>query len=460
MKRYFNLATTLVLCLIMGTACSNDKDKPKFNSIKLDRDSVFINVGGEDSLTYSVSPANIKPDVTWRSGSIGIATVNNTGKVKGLRAGFSVVTVTADYYGSIQQDECIVVVTNVEATDVKLSETEKTLLVGESFDLLYTVIPENTTEQNIRWEVGDSKIATVNKGKVTAVSPGETTVTATVAGSNVSATCKITVNPVEVTEIQLSKQTLEVNKDSVIKITAKLLPENATYKTLKWSSSNESVATVDNGVIKTIKVGTCTITASTTDGKIKSTCTVNVIPVKVTGIYLNVPTSLLLGDNSYFSYEVIPENAENKNATITSSDENVAIIEGNKLKTVGFGTTTITATTEEGNFKSIEYLNVVDITGFISTSSGFASGFINGIPYFRLQMYIKNSSTQSISVKNIIIFDKETNKVLSNSENVNASIMSKSEKTLYWNNPTQTSNIGILITYEWRGETYSTYTYR
>ena len=75
-------------------------------------------------------------------------------------------------------------------------------------------------------------------------------------------------------------------------------------------------------------------------------------------------------------------------------------------------------------------------------------------------MYIKNSSTQSISVKNIIIFDKETNKVLSNSENVNASIMSKSEKTLYWNNPTQTSNIGILITYEWRGETYSTYTYR
>lgn len=454
MKRYFNLATALVLCLIMGTACSNDEDKPKFNSIKLDRDSVFINVGGEDSLTYSVSPANIKPDVTWRSGSIGIATVNNTGKVKGLRAGFSVVTVTADYYGSIQQDECIVVVTNVEATDVKLSETEKTLLVGESFDLLYTVIPENTTEQNIRWEVGDSKIATVNKGKVTAVSPGETTVTATVAGSNVSATCKITVNPVEVTEIQFNEQTIELAKNLTRKIIVKVLPENATDKTLKWSSSDESVATVEDGVVKTIKVGTCTITASTTDGKIKSSFTVNVIPVKVTEVSLDIPRSLLLGDNTPISCRVLPVNAENQNVTLTSSDENVAIIEGNTLKTVGLGTTTITATTEDGNHKSTAELRVTDVANYISLSASYSEITVGLWQSVVFGVKVKNSSTQEIIVDSISVQDRTTKNSICSDHNMGYAISSDGEATFEWRNPSQVKNLYIVCSYFWRGKRY------
>lgn len=454
MKRYFNFATALVLCMIMGTACSNDEDKPKFNSIKLDRDSVFINVGGEDSLTYSVSPANIKPDVTWRSGSIGIATVNNTGKVKGLRAGFSVVTVTADYYGSIQQDECIVVVTNVEATDVKLSETEKTLLVGESFDLLYTVIPENTTEQNIRWEVGDSKIATVNKGKVTAVSPGETTVTATVAGSNVSATCKITVNPVEVTEIQFNEQTIELAKNLTRKIIVKVLPENATDKTLKWSSSDESVATVEDGVIKTIKVGTCTITASTTDGKIKSSFTVNVIPVKVTGVSLDIPRSLLLGDNTPISCRVLPVNAENQNVTVTSSDENVAKIEGNTLKTVGLGTTTITATSEDGNHKSTVKLRVTDVSGYIKLSASYSSITVGAWQSIVFGVKVKNESTQDIVVDSISVQDRATKKLICGDYDMGYEVSAGEEAAFEWRNPSQLDNHYIVCSYFWRGKRY------
>ena len=87
---------------------------------------------------------------------------------------------------------------------------------------------------------------------------------------------------------------------------------------------------------------------------------------------MDIPRSLLLGDNTPISCRVLPVNAENQNVTLTSSDENVAIIEGNTLKTVGLGTTTITATTEDGNHKSTAELRVTDVANYISLSASYS----------------------------------------------------------------------------------------
>ncbi|MBO5749002.1 MAG: Ig domain-containing protein, partial [Muribaculaceae bacterium] len=180
---------------------------------------------------------------------------------------------------------------SVKAESIVLDKTEVEIVIGESDFLTVTILPETASNKAIVWTSSDEEIAVVNDyGVVSAVALGEATITATTTdGSNLSASCKVTVVAAlaESISLNMTEASLKVNETTTL--TATVLPETATNKTVAWTSSNESVATVDaDGVVTAIAVGEATITATTTDGSdLSASCTVTVESVS-TGLPISV----------------------------------------------------------------------------------------------------------------------------------------------------------------------------
>ena len=148
--------------------------------------------------------------------------------------------------------------------------------------------------------------------------------------------------------ISLNKSSTTINVGSTETLTATVTPSSAANKTVTWSSSNTSVATVTNGTVKGVSEGTATITARNVNGN-TATCTVTVKNVAVTGVALNkVELSLKVGESETLTPTVAPSNATNKNVTWSSSNTSVATVSGGKVTAVAKGTATITVKTVDG----------------------------------------------------------------------------------------------------------------
>ena len=167
----------------------------------------------------------------------------------------------------------------VNVTSVSLDKTSASITLGETVTLTATVLPDNATDKSVAWSSSDETIATVDNGVVTAVAPGVVTITVTTAdGSNLSATCEVEVLPILVASISLDQTTASINPGETVTLTATVLPDNATDKSVAWSSSDETIATVDNGVVTAVAPGVATITVTTADGtNLSATCEVEVI---------------------------------------------------------------------------------------------------------------------------------------------------------------------------------------
>lgn len=173
----------------------------------------------------------------------------------------------------------------VPATGVTLNETALSLHPTEKATLAATVAPENTTDTLV-WTSSNDAVATVKDGVVTAKSEGTATITAT-CGS-VKAECAVTVlPPVPASEVTLDKTVLTLYEGDAAKLTATVMPEDTTDKTIVWTSSDNEVATVNNGTVIGLKAGTATITAAC--GQVKAECSITVkapvVPSQKDGAY-------------------------------------------------------------------------------------------------------------------------------------------------------------------------------
>ena len=161
---------------------------------------------------------------------------------------------------------------NTDLTKVQkitMDKSDSELYVGQSLQLSAVVTPESAINKAVEWSSNNHEVLTVDQyGKVTAHAPGEATITATATdGSGVSASCHVTVSPVLVESLTLSPDSWSGIEGDTFQITATVMPENATDKTLVWDTRDAAVATVDSaGVVSVLKAGSCVITASTVDG--------------------------------------------------------------------------------------------------------------------------------------------------------------------------------------------------
>lgn len=154
------------------------------------------------------------------------------------------------------------------AEQITLSDSAAKLVVGETKTLTATVLPENTTNKDGAWTSSDETVATVDdEGLITAVNPGKAAITATTKdGSEISAACQVTVDPILIKSIALNADSLTLKEGQTSTLKTTVLPENATNKALAWSSSDTQVATVDaDGSVKGRKAGCATITATAKD---------------------------------------------------------------------------------------------------------------------------------------------------------------------------------------------------
>lgn len=242
-----------------------------------------------------------------------------------------------------------------KVTKVELNKTSLTLGVGKSETLTATITPSNATNPNVTWSSNNESVATVNNGVVTAIKAGTATITVKTEDGEFTDNCTVTVNAaaiVPVESVSLDKTSLELTEGGTARLTATILPDNATNKNVTWSTSDASIATVTDGVVTAVAPGTATITVTTEDGGKTATCAVTVAAatVPVTGVTLNkTSTSLYVGDTETLTPTITPDNATNKNLTWSSDDTSVATVDASGLVTaVSAGTATITVTTEDG----------------------------------------------------------------------------------------------------------------
>ena len=162
------------------------------------------------------------------------------------------------------------------ATKVTLSKTELTLNKGQSAKLTATIEPNDFTDA-AKWKSSDTSIVTVaDDGTVKAVGVG--TATVSFFAGNEKASCKVTVLQ-PVTSIRFTKSSVSLDGGDTMQLTINIRPDDAANKDIVWSSSDESVATVDqSGLVTALKKGTATITVIAQDGSdCKATCTVAVV---------------------------------------------------------------------------------------------------------------------------------------------------------------------------------------
>lgn len=154
----------------------------------------------------------------------------------------------------------------VNATSVEINLVDVQILIGETKELTATVFPSNTTDKTITWKSNNSDVAIVDsEGRIVGMSLGEATITATTSNGK-EATVKVTVNPIKVSEIKVNESELNLKVDDSEVLIAEVLPENATDKTIEWSSENPEIVTVEAGVIKAIASGTTKVICQSKDG--------------------------------------------------------------------------------------------------------------------------------------------------------------------------------------------------
>ena len=157
--------------------------------------------------------------------------------------------------------------------------------------------------------------------------------------------------PVAVQAVYLNATSMEITEGESATLVATISPNDAENKTVIWSSSNLSIASVVNGKVTALKAGKATITVKTDDGGKTATCevTVNAKVYPVTGVTLDKTSATLTeGDELTLTATVNPDNATNRNVTWTSSNGTVASVSNGKVTALKAGKATITVKTDDG----------------------------------------------------------------------------------------------------------------
>ena len=243
-------------------------------------------------------------------------------------------------------------------SDISISNAPQSLPVGSSVQLEAAVTPDDYIGR-VSWESSDPSVLRVlSNGKVVAVGQGEAVITASIGEATSSVTITVTgEQPGEsgLTGVSLDRYTLTLYAgEDAEQLTATLKPEG-TEATIRWTSSNQTAATVSqDGKITPLSAGVTVVTAAA--GDYRASCIVTVQPerVRVTGIRFEETThTLMMGSTVTLQPIIAPDDATVKNLTWVSSDEQTATVSRTGIVTaLSVGETTITATTVDGGYSA------------------------------------------------------------------------------------------------------------
>lgn len=262
------------------------KVKEYVESIKISGNPKNLNVNNSVNLKVIVGKETASNKaVVWRSSNTSIATVDQSGKVTGVKPGNVVITATAADGGGVSDSVVIRVINPV--TSISLSKSKITVYVGDTYNLQATITPPNASIKNLVWTSDDESVAKVySDGDVVGVTPGRTVVHATSTdGNEVVANCTVIVKEIiKASSISVNSSEITMLKGKTRQLTARLYPTN-TNEHVKWVSSDTSIVTVDAyGNIITVGAGTCEVTAYSSSGTVQDTCIIHSMAMHYTDI--------------------------------------------------------------------------------------------------------------------------------------------------------------------------------
>ena len=257
MKLVFKKLTSFVMMIVLTVALFVPVIQVSAASVGLNKTKIVIVVGQKYRLTLN----GTKKAPTWKTSNKKVVTVKKDGSVTGVSKGTANITATLGK----KTYKCKV---TVEAP--KISLTKKTIDAGEKF-----TIKLNGTTKSVKWTTSNKKVATVSQnGVVKGIAKGTANIIATVGGKKY--VCKVTV---ETPKISLTNKTIDAGEKFTLKL-------NGTTRSVKWTTSNNKVATVSqNGVVKGIAKGTANIIA--TVGEKKYVCKVTVKEPRILSVSTN-----------------------------------------------------------------------------------------------------------------------------------------------------------------------------
>lgn len=308
-----------------GSEDSSSDPVESITSITLDRTDVSLSPNETIQLKATIKPDELaRTSITWTSSKTEVATVAD-GLVKAVSAGETTITAVAGGKSATCTVKVIETVIEVESMEMSIAKID--LYVGGTYKLVAVLFPDYASDKSVEWSSSNENIATVSQnGEVVAKKEGEAIITAT--HKKLSATCKVNVitEKIPVTMVMLDKTSITLAVGVSERLTATIVPENATDKNVQWSSSNSNVASVVAGLVTGIAEGEATIVAYA-DGK-TATCSVTVIEVPVAAIRLDADNlKLFVGEKHLFTASVFPDNATHKNVLWYSSNTNIVSID-------------------------------------------------------------------------------------------------------------------------------------
>jgi len=297
MKKFFWLfsASVMVVLLAFAAGCkesgSHGGGTPKPESITIfNQDGVditgqtfIVNIDNQAE-RFFVLDAVINPPkagdkrIIWDSNKYDIVSVDDDGLVIVVDKGTAVLTATSVGNQNIKASVTYIVRDSnyVPVESLSLSPDSLILEVGDSDTITATVLPLSTDETGVIWESSNPEVAVVSNGVVTAVGVGNAAITVTTKGKNssgesISKECPVEVLPVgtmvPVSNLIVTLDDVEINdldmrKDDSVTLVATIFPSDAFVKTVRWESANPAIATVEDGVITAVSVGTTKITVT------------------------------------------------------------------------------------------------------------------------------------------------------------------------------------------------------
>ena len=363
----------MMLLFIVGC----DKEDPQVTAILLDTTSLELKVGETHQFkTTHTPPEAPAPTCEWSVASdfslvtgevFYIGEVSQSGLFKATEVGTTYVTVRTTNVvdpqtGKPFSQTCTVKIKPIEVETLKLDRTVISVLEGDTAHLSCMLFPNDATYQDVQWTTSNAKVATVisqpTSCVIKAVGIGEATIKAYSRGNTCVDSCKISVTPGIVKEIQFdaTAHKMEIGQTKQLEVIYK--PEVVRDKSLKWSSSNESVVKVDqNGLITAKAKGQATITATAVDGGCTAKCEVSVVDfidlievhyatkgaVIINGVLINSTVSSWITNNSKYAIRLIKYRIVDSSTGFTVAETTDTSVMGSEVK-AGESSTPVYAT--------------------------------------------------------------------------------------------------------------------
>jgi uncharacterized protein YjdB len=285
-RLYLFVSLILTVCLMAWSCFQAEQDVPVEDIVLSQYDAEMV-VGDILVLEATIYPEDATDKtIAWSSSVPTVATVNENGKVTAVGSGKTVILAKA---GTLMAP-CTIVVSpaKVDISEIKLDKSSLSMTIGDEQTLVATIVPADATVQTLLWASSNTSVATVENGKVVAVKEGTATISA--SGDGKTAECSVTVDYIHVQSITLDKTEVTLTEGESYTLTATVKPDDATYPTLAWTSSDTSIATVsDAGTVTSVAPGNVRIKASADGQEAECVFTVQKAPDPVptsTGIYI------------------------------------------------------------------------------------------------------------------------------------------------------------------------------